>query len=155
MESRKELHDRYINNLEKHISLAKESARYSSDRFDILLISLSTSSLILSIGFIEKVIPNLELLDTSCLKVSWLLFVISLVSNLFSQVTGYYANLYDIKVTKNLIKIERVKKIHGSQKFLEKVCDYLNFLTILLNIISLICFVTGIIILISFISNQL
>ncbi|MBS4070363.1 MAG: hypothetical protein KGZ90_03495 [Algoriphagus sp.] len=155
MESRKEIHDRYINNLEKHISLAKESARYSSDRFDILLISLSTSSLILSIGFIEKIIPDLRLIDTSCLKTSWLLFVVSLISNLFSQVTGYYSNQYDIKVTKNLIKIERGKNIQGNQESLEKICSNLNLCTIILNILSLICLVSGIVILIYFISNQI
>ncbi len=77
METRKDKHDRYLGNLERHVSIAKESSKYSSDRFDILLISLSTSALILSIGFVDKVKPNLKCIDTSLLKLSWLLFVIT------------------------------------------------------------------------------
>tara|TARA_R110000850_G_scaffold50499_5_gene123855 strand:+ start:3931 stop:4308 length:378 start_codon:yes stop_codon:yes gene_type:complete len=92
MESRKEKHERYLDKLERHISFANDSTKYSSDRFDILLISLSTSALILSIGFVDKVIPNLYCVNTSLLKTLWLLFVITLVSNLASQVTGYYSD---------------------------------------------------------------
>ena len=58
MESRKDIHDRRLSKLEKHVEFAKGSSKYSSDRFDILIISLATSSLILSIGFAKDVIPN-------------------------------------------------------------------------------------------------
>lgn len=155
MESRKEKNERYMNSLERHISLTKESVRYSSDRFDILLISLSTSALVLSIGFIEKIIPNLLAINTSLLKTSWLFFVIALISNLISQVSGYYANLYDIKVTKNMLRIERGNKTQGNQDSLEKKCKILNRLTLSLNGSSLLFIVFGIITLILFISNNI
>lgn len=154
MESRKEIHERYIAKLEKHISLTKESARYSSDRFDILLISLSTSLLILSIGFIEKIIPDFQSVETALIRSSWLFFIISLISNLLSQVTGYYAHQYDIRVTKNLIRLERGKNIEGNQKSLEMLCNGLNKFTISLNLISLASLIIGIILLLLFISKH-
>lgn len=155
MESRKDKHERYLDKLEKHISLAKESSKYSSDRFDILLISLSTSALILSIGFVDKVIPNLQCISTFLLKSAWLLFVVALVSNLTSQVTGYYSNHFDIRVTKNLIRDERGKQLKGNQKKLEAFCNILNSLTLIFNAVSLFSLVTGIIILVLFFSNNI
>lgn len=155
MESRKDKHERYLDKLEKHISLAKESSKYSSDRFDILLISLSTSALILSIGFVDKVIPNLHYISTSYLKTSWLLFVVALISNLTSQVTGYYSNIFDIRVTRNLIREERGKLLKGNQEKLEAFCKNLNRLTLILNGVSLLSLVSGIIILVVFFSNNI
>lgn len=155
MESRKEKHERYIEKLEKHISLAKDSARYSSDRFDILLISLSTSALVLSIGFVNKVIPNLIGINTFLLKTSWLLFVITLVSNLVSQVTGYFSNQFDVEVTRNLIREERGKQVVGNQKAKIKYCNFLDRLTLILNAISLFSLVFGIILLVLFFSRNI
>lgn len=154
MESRKDKHERYLDKLEKHISLAKESSKYSSDRFDILLISLSTSALILSIGFVDKIIPNLQCVNTSLLKLAWLLFVTALVSNLTSQVTGYFSNVFDIKVTTNLIRNERGKQLKGNQKKFEVFCKTLNSLTLILNALSLTSLVTGIVLMVLFFSNN-
>lgn len=155
MESRKDIHERYLDKLEKHVLSAKESSKYSTDRFDILLISLSTSALILSIGFVEKVLPNIDKIDTSLLKLSWLLLVIVLVSNLTSQVTGYYGNQYDIKVTNNLIREERDRPLKGNSKRLESLCKNLNRLTIFFNGVSLFSLIFGIIILVHFFSNNI
>ena len=144
-----------MDKLEKHVLSAKDSSKYSIDRFDILLISLSTSALILSIGFVEKVLPNIDKIDSSLLKLSWLLFVIVLISNLTSQVTGYYGNQYDIKVTKNLIREERGKPLKGNQIKLESQCKNLNRLTLIFNGISLFSLISGIIALVGFFSNNI
>src|SRR5690606_19632229 len=108
--------ERYLGNLEKHIERAQEAEKYSADRFDILLISLSSTALALSIGFVNNVVPDLKATDTSLLKTSWLLFVLTLISNLTSQVSGYYAHVYDIKTTRNIIREERGKNHKGNQK---------------------------------------
>jgi len=155
MESRKDIHDRYLSKLEKHVEFAKGSSKYSSDRFDILIISLATSLLILSIGFVKDVIPNFSNINTVILKISWLLFLIALVSNLISQVTGYYANKYDIKVTTNLIREERGKLMKGDQKILESACSCLNRTTLILNGLSLLCLISGIVTLVIFFSNNI
>lgn len=155
MDSIRDKHDRYIDKLEKHVEFARDASKYSSDRFDILIISLSTSALILSIGFVKNVITNLNDVDTLLLKASWLFFVIALVSNLISQVTGYYANKIDIKVTKNLIREERGKSMKGNQVAYERNCKILNIITLLLNALSLLLLITGIVILVKFFSENI
>ena len=141
---------RYINKLEKHIEQAKDSAKYSLDRFDILIISLSTCSLIFSIGFVKDIIPNLNDINTTLLKLAWLFFLISLIANLISQVSGYYANKYDIKITQNIIREKRNKKMKGNQNLYKQICKYLNYATIWLNGLSLILLISGLIALIVF-----
>lgn len=145
--------ERYLSNLEKHIERAKEAQKYSADRFDILLISLSSTALALSIGFVNNVVPDLKATDTSLLKTSWLLFVVTLISNLTSQVSGYYAHVYDIKTTRNLIRAERGKNQKGNQKKFETYCSNLNNTTNVLNAISLLCLFGGIITIVSFFSR--
>lgn len=152
MESRKYKHDRYLNKLEKHIEKAKEASRYSSDRFDILLISLSTSALVLSIGFVKNIFPDLGCINTSMLKTSWLLFVLCLLSNLISQVSGYYAHQFDIKVNINKIRLERGNEPRGKQKRLKRNLNIFNNVTIWLNGFSLLFLLAGIIIIVLFFS---
>lgn len=155
MESRQQSHNRYIGKLEKHIELTKENTRYSSDRFDILIISLSTSALVFSIGFIKDIVIDFSSLDTSCLKTSWLLFVIALISNLISQVSGYFSNFYDIKVTASMIREERGNPKDDDEVRNDQMHKYFNYITHFLNLASLMNFIIGVIILISFISNNI
>lgn len=155
MESRLDKHDRYLSKLENHIQFSKDASRYSSDRFDILLISLSTSSLVLSIGFVKNIVPDLKCIDTTTLKISWLLFVICLISNLISQVSGYYSHHFDIKVTRNLIREERGRNYKGNQNKYERYCSNLNRVTLWLNGFSLLLLITGIVLLVFFFSNQI
>lgn len=145
--------ERYLNNLEKHIERARDAEKYSADRFDILLISLSSTSLVLSIGFVNNVVSDIKSIDTTLLKISWLLFVITLISNLLSQVTGYYSHVYDIKATKNLIREERGKDYKGNQKRFEMLCSTLNTSTIFLNGVSILCLLGGIITIVYFFSG--
>lgn len=155
MESRQQSHNRYIGKLEKHIELTKENTRYSSDRFDILIISLSTSALVFSIGFIKDIVIDFSSLDTSCLKTSWLLFVIALISNLISQVSGYFSNFYDIKVTASMIREERGNPKDDDEVRNDQMHKCFNYITHFLNLASLMNFIIGVIILISFISNNI
>lgn len=154
MESRKESHDRHIGKLEKHLESAKDNSRYSTDRFDILIISLSTSALILSIGFVKDIVPNLANVDTSILKTSWLMFVLALISNLISQVTSYYGNLAEIKVTSNLISAERGGTLPDNHERLDSNCIILSRITMLLNGVSLLLLIIGISFLLNFLSNN-
>jgi len=155
MESRQQSHDRYIGKLEQHLDSTKENTRYSSDRFDILIISLSTSALVFSIGFIKDIVKDFSSLDTSFLKTSWLLFVIALISNLISQVSGYFSSYYDIRVTTSLIREERGNPKDEDLDENEKRCKTFNYITHILNLISLSSFIIGVIILVNFISNNI
>jgi len=152
MEPDNEINERYISKLEKHIEIAKESSKYSLDRFDILIISLSTSALVLSIGFVKDVVPHLDKINTSLLKTAWLLFVVSLISNLISQVTGFYANSFDIRVTNNLVRKERGRSFKGKQNLFIRYCNILSNITTSLNGVSLFSLIGGIISLLIFFS---
>jgi hypothetical protein len=153
MDSRKENHDRRLKKLEEHVTNAKKASTYSSDRFDILLISLSSTALVLSIGFVNR--PEIHFFEKCLLKTSWLLFVITLISNLLSQVTGYYANYLDIKVTKNEIREERGKGIKGDQSQFQKRCTNLNRATLGLNMTSLLSLIIGVITLVIFFEKNI
>ena len=144
MESREYEHYRYLEKLEKHKEDSRSASRYSSDRFDILIISLSTTSLILSVGFIDKITNHIGI-DLLFLKLSWIAFACSIISNLLSQVTGYMTNKYEIKVTTNLIREERGKAMKGNQDRLCVISNILDDTTISLNILSLTTLVLGII----------
>ena len=155
MESRNENASRFITNLEKHIEKASEHKKYSVDRFDILVISISTTSLVFSIGFVKDFVKDNVDINYGLLKIAWLFFTLTIIINLISQINGYYANDYDISVTKNILKEKRGFKMVGKQKKLMSMCNFFNGTTQILNFVSLICILTGIITLIIFFSNNL
>ena len=142
---------RYIDNLEKHKIQSKEKQTYSIRRFDVLIITLSSGALVFSMGFINDLITNISSSNTTLIKLSWLSYGISIVINLLSQVTGYIANKYEIRITQNIIREKRGKKLKGNQKFFEKIKKTSNTLTIAFNITSLVTFITGIALMIIYI----
>lgn len=145
---------RYIEKLEKHIVSCEEASNYSIQRFDVLIISLSSGGLALSIGFVKDVIKNFHEIDISQLKVSWILFGFTLIINLFSQITGYFANNLDIKTTRNIIRIERGKEAKGNQKRLLKAVNLFNGSTNTLNFVSILTLIGAIIFMVTFIYNN-
>ena len=141
----------YIKRLEKYVESTQKAIDYSVERFDILIISLSTSGLILSIGFVKNVITDFSKIDSTLLKISWLLFAVALILNLLSQVTGYYANKFDLEVTKDVIRVEKGKASQISNKGYECWHVFFNNCTHILNGGSLIGLISGIIVLIVFV----
>jgi hypothetical protein len=73
---------------------------------------------------------------------------------LISQVSGYYAHMYDVKATTNDIRKVRGKAIKGNQSLYEKWCDRLNWATTSLNGLSLLSLIAGIITIVLFFSNN-
>ena len=116
----------YISDLKEYLSKAENRVKYSLERFDILIISLSSGGLILALNLYK----NFQELfvDKVFVKLSWLFFSIALIINLSSQVTGYLANKYDIKGTQNEIYEIEKKKIIGNQKHIDKCQKVFNFL---------------------------
>ena len=134
---------RFIRNLEDHKEKTTANLKYSIDRFDILIISISSGGLVFSMGFIKDIIQRTQPIDFLLLKISWILFGFAIVLNLFSQVTGYYANNFEFKITKNLIRQERKKDMMGNQTSFECKQKIMNFFTILFNGLSLFLLITG------------
>ena len=150
---KKKIDEKYIEQLQTYVETTQKAVDYSVERFDILIISLSTSGLILSIGFVKDIIKDFSKVDPILLKITWLLFASSLIMNLLSQVTGYYANKMDLKVTKDLIRTEKGEESKINVNRTECFHKIFNSFTIVLNAGSLIGLITGIITLIIFISK--
>lgn len=142
--------ERYIKNLSDHRENALESARYSSDRFDILIVSISTTALVVSIGSIKGFLADAIAIDTRLIKVAWVFFVVTILCNLTSQLTAYYSHKTDARITKNMIRDERKKPMIGNQEKLEKRCRSLNSATQALNIASFVGLIIGIIMTVCF-----
>jgi hypothetical protein len=153
--AKKKINTKYIEQLEAYVISIQKAIDYSVERFDILIISLSTSGLILSIGFVKDIIKDFEKVDPCLLKTTWLLFALALIMNLLSQVTGYYANQYDLKVTKDIIRTKKKKKSKINVKRNELIHKIFNSGTLALNGGSLASLISGIITLIIFISKYI
>ena len=153
-EAEKKKTEKIIQKLEEHLVITNDNVTYALNRFDILIISLSSGGLALSIGLVKNLIPNLNEVDTSCLKYSWALFGASIILNLLSQVTSYFANFYELKVVTNLIRIKKGKSVKGNQNCFECVKKVSNFLTNCFNLLSLITFITAVFFLIFFMLFQ-
>jgi hypothetical protein len=147
---KEEIDKAYIEKLERYAEQTQKTIDYSLERFDILIISLATTGLVLSIGFVKDIIGDFSKVNPLLLQLTWLLFASCLVSNLLSQVTSYFANRLDLKITKYLIKKEKGKTTRklNTLELRHKLAD---FLTHVFNAISLICFIGGITTLIWFV----
>jgi len=146
--------EKYITKLENYSEKIQKAIDYSVERFDILIISLSTSGLIVSIGFVKDIFKDFEKIDTQLLKISWLLFTLALITNLLSQVTGYYANKFDLGITNDIILTKKGKKSKIKQERSNCIMSVLNYSTQILNGLSLLSLISAIIILVIFISNN-
>ncbi|TDH18169.1 hypothetical protein EXU57_24270 [Segetibacter sp. 3557_3] len=140
----------YVSRLEAHCDDCKEASKYAIQRFDILIITLSSGALMFSISFLKdvgKLPPHHNFWD---LKIAWALFGSAIISNLFSQVTSYYANKLEMKITKSIIRKETGKAAVPNEAALEQKKDQLNATTIILNGLSFFFFIVGVALLIVF-----
>lgn len=140
----------YITALKEYLEKAETRLKYSLERFDILIISLSSGGLVLGATLFER-FPDAE---KNLINLSWIFFSSALIINLLSQVTGYLANKYDIKCTNNIINEIKGECMEGNQKKIEFIQNIFNFLTKWLNIFSFIFLSTGIILLTIFINTK-
>lgn len=147
--------ERYIQKLESHIEKTDANLKYSVDRFDILIISISSGGLVFSMGYVKDILTKNIHNDFALLKISWVFFGTSIILNLLSQVTSYYANKYEIAISKNIIRQERNKPVIGNQSKLDCRQRIFNFLTNSFNFLSLLLLITAIIILIVFVNKSI
>jgi len=140
----------HLSDLKDYVSQAEERVKYSLERFDILIISLSSGGLVLALNLFKNF--QKMSIEKNFLKLSWLFFSLALIINLLSQVTGYLANKYDIKGTNNEIYELEKKELEGSQKWIDRHQKTWNLLTKWLNILSFFTLATGILLLTLFIN---
>lgn len=139
---------KYVASLKDYIATAEGRVKYSLERFDILIISLSSGGLALSASLFE----NFENADKTFINIAWIFFSSALVINLLSQITGYKANKLDIECTQIIIEEVKGNVAQGTHKRLDCYKAVFNFLTTLFNILSFICLTTAIILIILFIN---
>jgi hypothetical protein len=143
----------YIKRLQNYAGTTKKAIDYSVERFDILIITLSSSGLLLSIGFVKDIIKDFSNVNPILLKTTWLLFALALIMNLVSQVTGYFANKIDLCITEDIISTEKGKESKINMKRMEFRQSIFDSCTMILNGGSLVSLIAGIITLIIFISK--
>lgn len=139
----------HITNLNEYLKTAETRAKYSIERFDILIISLSSGGIVLVAGFFDK----FKGIDKSDVYYGSLFFSIAIIINLLSQVTGYFANLNDIKYCKEEIKELKGKNYNLNYQKYDCFKKIFDFLTTLFNGISLLSFIAGAIFILIFIKN--
>ena len=143
-----------LSDLKGYLLKAEERVKYSLERLDILIISLSSGGLVLALNLYKNFQGN-RFIEKEYLSLSWLFFSLALIINLLSQVTGYLANKYDIKGTKNDIRKIEKKDIIGKEKIITRYQNVSDFFTKWFNIISFVSLSIGIILLILFMNFKL
>jgi len=139
---------KYIESLEKYLLSAEGRVRYSLERFDILIISLSSGGLALSASLFE----NFKATDKTYINIAWIFFSSALIVNLLSQMSGYRANKLDIKCTNILIDEIKDKVAEGTHEKFDSRKVFFNFLTAFFNILSFLSLASAIILIILFIN---
>jgi len=140
-----------ITKWETYIESCKEVSYHAIDRFDVLIISLSTGALGFSLGFLKdfvKTDPQLFIV----LKISWIFFASAIVVNLFSQLTSFYTQVFAIKRAECIIAKKKEKEFDPKSKGRqERKMKIFNFGTNLFNLCSLLLLIAGIVLTIIFV----
>lgn len=136
-----QLNEKYIEKLKLHQDDCKEGSDYAVKRFDILIISLSSGAIALITGILKDMIDNRS--NNLSIKIAICLFGGAIIVNLTSQITAYYANIYEIKITKSIIRKQKGKPSLPNEHKLEVWKNWLNNSTIFLNAVSFLSFIVG------------
>lgn len=139
---------KYIKALKEYNGTAEGRVKYSLERFDILIISLSSGGLALSASLYE----NFKNPDKTFINIAWIFFSAALIINLLSQISGYKANKLDIECTEILIDEVKGKKEKDSHKKLDCKKEVYNSLTTSFNALSFLSLTIAIILIILFIN---
>jgi hypothetical protein len=149
---------KYIEELKEYIISAESRIKYSLERFDILIISLSSGGLIL----VMNLYTNFPSANKTSINVAWFFFSTALIINLLSQITGYLANKYDLTISKNEIKLTINKKFENKKTENKEIEEQNNKIDLIhrrynkatkgLNILSFSALTIGIIMLIIFVN---
>jgi len=119
-----------------------ESARQESQLFDKSILSLSGGAFVISLAFIRQIAPLPEPGSLILLRLSWICLVLSIVVTLSSIRISQFACDKQIKILEEYYFTE-----NKSKKRVPTVKNKLAWLTKLMNIISIISFGIGVILL--------
>lgn len=101
----------------EHLKNTKELTYYSVRRMDLLIISISGVGIYIIFETLREFkTGNIEIEDTNLLLTSGLFFLISIVSNFFSQMTSYHANKNEQEYTNLQIDMLEGEKIDNCEE---------------------------------------
>ncbi|MFY0629254.1 MAG: hypothetical protein JXR05_02665 [Flavobacteriaceae bacterium] len=150
MSKKKKKEDYYA--WKQHLDNTKEIKIYSLKRLDLLIISISGAGIFIIFETLREFkTNNIEIESSMIIFLSGLSLMLAIISNFFSQRTGYNANRYEEKYTN--IQLRKIKgkdiDIFKEEKCNEKVKLY-NKLTERLNVVSIGFMILGLILLTTF-----
>ena len=101
------------------------------------------------------IIDNITYLRSETERAKDALPLMKQLKALFSQITAYYANKQEIKISTDLIRKSRGKQLRYNSKKLNCAVKTLNFFTNTLNAVCVTAFVAAITLLIIFMNNNI
>ncbi|MBN2520513.1 MAG: hypothetical protein JXB17_08415 [Bacteroidales bacterium] len=150
---------KYIEDLKKWLEERKRDQHYSLEQFDKLIIYISSGALIVTIGFVRDIVRITENTDTFLLKTCWYLLTLALIINLLSQISCYFSNKFEIYYTnKEINDLEDQGSFDKKKPEVRKIKFFMRFFnvgTIILNVVSFISMITGIILFVVFINQNI
>ena len=110
-----------------------EMRDYAQEEFDKLIVYLNSGALVLTIGFVKDITKITEDTDTTLLICSWSSFVCSLLLILLSHKTAILATDFELK-----------EKEITSDRFdtLTSILNWVSFIILMIGIILFITFIT-------------
>ena len=139
--------DKGIKRKQKILEDLGKDEDYSVEKFDTLIVSLSSGGLVFSIGFVKDVIKNFNCIDLFWLKVCWICFSVALIGNLTSQVTGYFSNKHERKAVRFQIKKLKGDTTNTLDSIIsksQKQSDFFDNCTNKLNAVCYFAFITAV-----------
>lgn len=142
---KQEIHDEW----KEHLLNSKERTIYSLKRIDLLIISISAAGIYIIFETLREFKTGGVAIEYPLIIfTSGLSLMLAIISNFFSQKTGYNANKYEEKYT--AIELERIKGEEVDdciQKEYDKKTKLYNWWTNNLNTFSIVFMIVGLILL--------
>lgn len=112
-----------------YLKILYETRKYAGEQYDKLIVYLSSGALVLTVGFIENVVDLSRTNDLFLLYSSWICFSTSLIIILISHRTS-------------LLSIDLEIKEKKTSDFWNTMTDILNWLSMIALVIGIISFIT-------------
>ncbi|MDA3928151.1 MAG: hypothetical protein PF541_04290 [Prolixibacteraceae bacterium] len=118
----------------EYIETIKSIREYSEREFDRLIVYLASGGLVFSSGFVTDIIKIEESTNTLLLKLSWILFTVSLIVILTSHLTAKKAMSFEmVKKKKKSDKWDSVTKTLNSTSFIALIAGLVLFVIFIIN----------------------
>jgi len=144
--------DRRIKRFEKYQENANSQRYYAVQRFDLLVIAVATSGIILSLNIIKVYLENPDiysLVGHVLLKIAAGLFTVCIISNLLSQISAQKAynnqshwgqqNIFELEKDPRFDECEKKKRMENmdSQHRFTKSCNWISTVLLFLGLVIL------------------